>query len=287
MRNARSSTHFAVKGNTSLTHRPHCPCRSNLNGDFNTLKPGELVTDSSFSLLPGSKALPSSSASFGFQSKVSAGLAPPFMKSWMMRLTFGAADLDSARPIKCARARPPSPPACHRNSRRFANIAPSRNKHELVAIQHNPAHVCHSELFRVGGKHFDLALCGRPAKRQIEQSAHLVWSGGTLPGQPPGQVLTLANHELVVEHGQRLQWRHRFGSNGSLLRGVGLIQGFQEWVRQRSEVEAINAPPVVCRVVDVEARVVDVRRHVDSGRLDELLDRWPAHLPVELAVDPQ
>ena len=58
IRNARSSTTVAMRGNTSLTHRPHSPCRPNSNGEPSTLNPGEFVTDSTLAPPPGSNLWP-------------------------------------------------------------------------------------------------------------------------------------------------------------------------------------------------------------------------------------
>ena len=81
MRNAKSSTTVAMCGSTSLTQRPHSPCRRNANGLFSTLNPGELVTDSTRRPSPGSNFCPSKAASSGLWSKVSIWLTPPFMNN--------------------------------------------------------------------------------------------------------------------------------------------------------------------------------------------------------------
>src|SRR3954447_12598543 len=85
-----SSAIFAAYGKKSLTQVPPLPCCLNLVSGPWTLRAWPwswaigcpLVNDSGI-------GLPSSSASFGFQSNVSRWVGPPDMYSQMTRLAFG------------------------------------------------------------------------------------------------------------------------------------------------------------------------------------------------------
>jgi hypothetical protein len=82
IRKAISSTSRACSGNTSLTQRPECPCLRKLNGLF-MIAPGMAVNPSGFTL--GPRFWPCSFSKAGLWSKVSIGLAPPFMNNSITR----------------------------------------------------------------------------------------------------------------------------------------------------------------------------------------------------------
>src|SRR5688500_8068038 len=216
MTNVSSSTSLAMAGKTLLTHWPLWPCRLNSNGLFMTLKPGEFVTDSTSCSPPGSNFCPCNSASRGLWSKVSIGLTPPFMKSWMTRLALGAKCGSGRSPAsrwsclsRCASARPAKPPPTrHSMSRLLNGILYLIHEHELVAVEDHSAGVRHPVLLRIAHDRLPLRMRGLSTHRQLKQSLHLRRGIGAHRLQPLGQVLALPHHERVVEHRQRLDGRH-------------------------------------------------------------------------------
>src|SRR5687767_4922802 len=127
------------------------------------------------------------------------------------------------------------------------------NKYEFVGIQQDAAEVRQAVLPDVLTESGGFVCIGRTSPGKFTGAAHRVGASA----KTCRKVFALPNEKVIVEHCQRLQWRHRNVANRRQLGGVGAVQRIHEGVRQGTKDETVDAAAAVCGRIDVELRVID------------------------------
>src|SRR5262245_58225528 len=145
---------------------------------------------------------------------------------------------------------PRPPPKRQRNSRRlnesaFINRA-LVHKQKFVAVQNDPACVCHAVLGCVSFELLELLAFRLASKRKFEEREDLLIQ---LAGfrETCCQQLTLMEDKAVVPHGKRLKRGGRDTSDGCELGCIRTIQSVHEGIGHRAIDEAIDTAAIVCR----------------------------------------
>ena len=88
-------------------------------------------------------------------------------------------------------------------------------------------------------KQLDLKRGWIPAVGPQEGHADRLFQTGARRAQMLGKRLALPLHKRAVEELERRKRRRRFGAHRSQLRGVGRVEGIEEWVGQRAEAKPV------------------------------------------------
>ena len=107
------------------------------------------------------------------------------------------------------------------------------------------------------------------------------------PAHALSEMLALADDKTIVQHGQRLQRRHRDVARSRQLRGIGAIQSVHKGVGQRAKNKPIDTAPITGRTINVEFCIIHYWGDVDAGGEDKLHRRRTAHFEIKLAAEDQ